>query len=105
MFIWILISSLVASSTNHICAPTLPIELEKKDVAASWVGIAFAFYNVGAIVWSPIVGKYLIKSVGAANLLSISVGFLGVAFVSFGFIEVAGGSASAITLALVCRFL
>ena len=105
MFIWILISSLVASSANHICAPTLPIELEKKDVAASWVGIAFAFYNVGAIVWSPIVGKYLIKSVGAANLLSISVGFLGVAFVSFGFIEVAGGSASAITLALASRFM
>lgn len=105
MFAWILISSLVASSANHICAPTLPIELEKKEVAASYVGIAFAFYNVGAIVWAPIVGKHLIHRMGAANLLSISVGFLGVTFVVFGFIEVAGSSTSAIILALLSRFM
>ena len=105
MFAWILISSLVASSANHICAPTLPIELEKKEVAASYVGIAFAFYNVGAIVWAPIVGKHLIHRMGAANLLSISVGFLGVTFVVFGFIEVAGSSTSAIILAFLSRFM
>ena len=105
MFAWILISSLVASSANHICAPTLPIELEKKGVHASWVGIAFAFYNVGAIVWSPIVGKHLITRMGAANLLSLSVGFLGCAFIAFGFIEVVNGSTNAIVLALLSRFM
>ena len=104
MFVWIVISSFVSGGAYSVCAPMLPPELEKKDITGFLVGIIFAMYSVGSILWAPVVGKYLIGKVGAKNLLGLSIGVMGWLFIMFGQIEVIESRRNVTILASVIRF-
>ena len=103
MFVWIVISSFVSGGAYSVCAPLLPPELQNKDIDGLLVGIIFAMYSVGSILWAPIVGKYLIQRVGASNLLALSIGVMGFTFVFFGQIEVLKSRENVIALASIIR--
>ena len=104
MFVWIVLSSFVSGGAYSVCAPILPPELERKDISGLLIGIIFAMYSVGSIFWAPLGGKYLIKKVGASNLLGLSIGVRGLTFIMFGQIEVLESRRNVITLASVIRF-
>ena len=98
-------SNLVSSSAYAVCAPILPLELERKGISGSYIGLVFALYSVGSIVWSPIVGKYFIDRVGASNLLALGLGIMGITFVCFGFIHVLEGKLHVLTLTFTLRLM
>ena len=92
-------SYVVSNAAYIICAPFLPLELEKKGLAPSYTGIVFALYSVGSIVWSPIVAKH-VDRVGSSNLLGLALGVMGVTFICFGLIGILTNKA--IILAVAC---
>ena len=66
--------------------------------------MVFALYSVALIFFSPLVGK-VVDRWGHKNLLSIGIGFMGLAFVFFGFIEVMDNKPGILVLGCVLRFL
>ena len=103
MYYWVLSSSFMLGGAYNVCAPILPIELEKKGIVGSITGLIFALFSVGSILWAPVVGKYLIKSVGPRNLLGISVAVMGVTFVCFGLVEMVEDRMTVIVLSSIIR--
>ena len=101
----VMYSNLVSAGGYIVCAPFLPLELERKEVEGTYVGCIFALYSVGQILWSPVVGKYLIDKVGSYNSIGFGLGFMGITFVCFGFIDVLEDKVSIILLASVLRLL
>ena len=45
------------ATTYSVVAPLLPLELERKGIEGAYVGVIFALYSVGNILWAPVVGK------------------------------------------------
>ena len=105
MFFWLLLSSFVANGAYSVCAPILPLELAKKGISGTWVGITFAIYSIGSICWAPVVGKHVIRKVSGPNLLGLSLGIMGATFVCFGLIESMESRRSVLALAFVLRLL
>ena len=87
-----------------LCAPFLPLELEKKGLSGTYVGIIFSLYAVGQIVISPVISK-VIDKVGPSNLLALSMGLMGVTFIGFGFIEISEKRTNVLALALILRLM
>ena len=73
MFVWLLFACFVANGAFSVCAPILPVELEAKGISAASIGLPFTIYSVGVVIWSPIVGKYMIGRYSAHNLLGVSL--------------------------------
>lgn len=105
MYFWLLLSSFVANGAYSVCAPILPLELAKKGITGTWVGITFAIYSIGSICWAPFVGKHLIERISGPNLLGLSLGIMGATFVCFGLIENMESKESVLVLSFILRLL
>ena len=101
---WVLLTNLSSNSAYGLCAPFLPTEFEKKGIAGAYVGMVFAVYSVAQIFVSPFVGK-VVDSWGHKNIMSLGIGFMGLAFIFFGFIERLESKPVLLTLGCVLRFL
>ena len=101
---WVLFTNLASNSAYALCAPFLPLEFDKKGIEGAYVGMVFALYSVAVIFVSPFVGK-VVDSWGHKNLLSVGIGFMGLAFIFFGFIERLDSKPGLLILGCVLRFL
>ena len=101
---WVLLSVCICLSAYSLCAPFLPIELESKGLPGTCIGIIFAFYAVGSIAISPVIGKFVDK-IGAENLLGLSMGIMGITFICFGLIELVEDKTSVLALAILLRLI
>ena len=101
---WLLFTNVSANSAYALCAPFLPLEFERKGIEGAYVGLVFALYSVAVIFVSPLVGK-VVDSLGHKNLLSLGIGFMGIAFILFGFIESMQSKPVILIFGCVLRFL
>ena len=86
MIYWILCSSFVSYGAYSVCAPILPLLFDERGIKGVYVGLTFSLYAVGAILWAPIVGIYLVDRIRPANLMGASLLIMGGSFVCFGFL-------------------
>ena len=92
-----------SNSAYSVCAPILPLELGRKGISDSFIGLVFALYSFGSITWSPVVGKYLIKKVGADNLVGLGLGVMGITFVCLGCINLIENPTGILVLTSILR--
>ena len=86
MIYWILMSSFVSFGAYSVCAPILPLFFEGRGITGAYVGLSFSLFAFGAIIWAPIVGKYLVDKIKPAHLIGASMMIMGTTFVCFGFL-------------------
>ena len=101
---WVLFTNLSSNSAYGLCAPFLPLEFDKKGIEGAYVGLVFAMYSMAVIFVSPFVGK-IVDTWGHKNLLSLGIGFMGLAFILFGFIERLDSKPNILILGCILRFL
>ena len=105
MFSWILFAEFVNDTAFTVCAPILPVELVRKGVSEEWIGFTFTVFSIGTVFWSPIVGKYMVGSIKAHNLIGYSLIVLGISFMLFGLIKYLTNTTLIILTASVLRVL
>ena len=82
MIRWIMLCNFISNTAYSVCAPFLPLEFERHGLPSFYVGMTFAVYSVGTMVWSPIISKQ-VERFGARNLLGFGIVLMGVSFVLF----------------------
>ena len=102
--VWIMICTLISNSAYALIAPFLPLEFKKVHISGEIIGLMFAIYSVAVIVASPVVGK-AVHSFGRANMISLGIFTMGLAFVLFGFIPKIDSKTVIITVGFALRFL
>ena len=101
---WVLFTNCICQTAFSIVAPLIPLEFERKSIASSYVGIVFALYSIGYIVWPPVISRYADR-IGMNNLISLGLGVMGLAFISFGFIEVMTNRVNILVLVSILRLI
>ena len=102
--VWIMICTLISNSAYALIAPFLPLEFKKVNISGEIIGLMFAIYSVAVIVASPVVGK-AVHSFGRANMISLGIFTMGLAFVLFGFIPMIESKIVIIVVGFALRFL
>ena len=103
MFLWLLLACFASNGAFSVCAPILPVELEKRGVAGGYVGLTFTAYSAAIVLWSPIVGKHLVGRYAAHNLQGGSLALLGVSFMCVGLVTFLRDSTSVLVITCVLR--
>ena len=101
--VWILICTLISNSAYALIAPFLPLEFKDKGVSGEMIGMMFAIYSVAVIVCSPCVGRTIL-CVGNANMISLGIATMGLAFIMFGFIPRLDEMTYILTVGFILRF-
>ena len=100
----IMFTNYVAQAAFAVCAPMVPLEFERKGIQGSYVGLVFALYSVGYIIWPPVVSKYGDR-MGRTTMLALALVVMGTAFVCFGLIAIMVNKVHILTLASVLRLI
>ena len=103
LVIWVISSACIHNIAYSFIAPLLPLEFERKQIPAIYIGMVFAIFSVAQIIFSPFVGK-LFDRVGHKNLIGGGIGVMGTAIVCFGFIEPMTNRVNILVVAFICRF-
>ncbi len=102
--VWILLCTLISNSAYALIAPFLPLEFKEKGISLEMIGLMFAIYSVAVIICSPFVGM-TVALTGNANMISLGIAIMGLAFVLFGFIPNVESESTILTVGFILRFI
>ena len=106
--VWLLVSTLISSSSYALLAPFLPIELVADGVSSiGLIGVAFAAHPIAVLALTPLVTR-AVPCIGNTNMISVAVALQGTIFIIFGNLEASNSQvteqSSLLLLASTLRF-
>ena len=97
-------AAIICNMGCMIVAPFLPIEFEEKGISKEVVGLVFAFFPIGVIVISPVIGEFL-EIAGRRFWIVGGLAFMGIIFIFIGLLSLSNNATFIVIMACIARFM
>ena len=99
----IIIAVLFLSNTIYgLAAPFLPILLESRGIAESFIGLIFAAYAIAYCIMAPIIGM-VVDKVGHSRIMALGIFLMAMSIACFGFGIYIESNSDLVTTAITLR--